>query len=72
MKPYTVNLTFDTFWQLKDYPHLKITMDKKIIDCKKGKLLKYNQRGFFIYGRYYKRKDLKGMIERIPEDNMPF
>jgi len=48
MRKETVNLTFDVFWRFKDFPHLKITKCKKIIDCKKGKILTYNQRGFLF------------------------
>jgi hypothetical protein len=62
-----VNLTFKVLWRFKDYHHLKITKDKRIIDCKKSKILAYNKRGFFIDGNYYKRNDLKRMIEKIPE-----
>jgi len=68
-----VNLTFKVIWRFKEYPHLKITKDKKIIDCKKSRLLTYNQRGFFINGKYYKRKDLNAMIEKIPNNEIcPF
>lgn len=68
-----VNLTFIVFWRFKDFHHLKITKCKKIIDCKKGKILPYTSRGFFINGKYYKRKDLKPMIEKIPKrEYMPF
>lgn len=62
-----VNLTFIVFWRFKDFNHLKITKCKKIIDCKKGKILNYGIRGYFINGKYYKRKDLKPMIEKIPK-----
>lgn len=62
-----VNLTFDVFWQFKDYPHLKITKDKKIIDTHKNRLLVYQKRGFFIGGKYYKRSELKPLIEPIPK-----
>jgi hypothetical protein len=68
-----VNLTFDVFWRFKDHHHLKITIDKKIINCKTEKILKYNRRGFFIDGRYLKRKDLKHQIEKIPDnETLPF
>lgn len=68
-----VNLTLDVYWRFKDYHHLKITKDKNIINCKKGKILKYNVRGFFIDGRYLKRNQLKKYIEKIPScDLCPF
>jgi hypothetical protein len=68
-----VNLTFKVYWRFKNFHHLKITKDKKIIDCKKGKFLKYTTKGFGIEGKYYKREQLNGMIEKIPvKEWMPF
>lgn len=62
-----VNLTFKVFWRFKDYHHLKITKCKKIIDCKKGRLINYTIRGFYIDGKYLKRNQLKNHIEKIPK-----
>lgn len=62
-----VNLTIKVFWRFKEYHYLKITKCKKIIDCRKSKLLTYNKRGFFINGKYYKRNQLNSMIEKIPK-----
>ena len=68
-----VNLTFVVFWRFKDFHHLKITKDKRIIDTRKKKFLVYGDRGYFINGKYYKRKDLNPMIEKIPKkEYMPF
>ena len=62
-----VTLTFKTYWQFKDYPHLKVTKCKKIINEKTGNLLSYSTRGFYINGSYYKRKDINQMLETIPK-----
>jgi hypothetical protein len=67
-----VNLTFKVYWQLKEFPHIKITRSKKLIDCKKSKLLSYSPRGYFISGNYYKRKDLNAMAEPIKDDPLGF
>jgi hypothetical protein len=72
MKHQYVNLTFKVYWQLKKFPHIKITKSKKLIDCKKSKLLSYGVRGYFIDGKYYKRKDLNAMAELIKNDPGPF
>lgn len=61
-----VNVSFPCLWRFKNYPHLKVTKCKKIIDTKRGVLLKYTTRGFYIDGSYYKRSDLNKMLERIP------
>jgi hypothetical protein len=68
-----VNLTFKVFWRFKDFHHLKITKCKKIIDCKKGKIVNYTTRGFYIGNRYLKRNELKNLIEKIPnKELLPF
>lgn len=60
-----VTLTFKVYWQFKDYPHLKVTKCKKIIDTKRGVLLKYGVRGFYINGSYYKRCEINDMLEPV-------
>ena len=69
----TVNLTFKVFWRFKDFPHLEVTKCKKIINSKTGKILNHQARGFFIGGRYVKRKDLNQYLELIPnKEYTPF
>jgi len=70
MSDYYVNVSFKCKWQFKDYPHLKVTEDKKIVNEKTGKLLKYNRRGFFIGNRYLKRHQLNKHLEKIKESNI--
>ena len=65
MNKETVILTFDVYWQFKDHPHIKVTRCKKIINIKRGKLIHYGIRGFYIEGKYYKRKDINSVIEKI-------
>ena len=65
MSDYYVNVPFKCKWQFKDYPHLKVTEDKKIINEKTSKILKHNQRGYFIGGRYLKRHQLNKHLEKI-------
>ena len=62
-----VNLTFIVYWRFKRFHHLKVTKCKKIIDIKRNKMLKYNSRGFFINGKYYKRNQINSMLEKIPK-----
>ena len=60
-----VTLTFKTYWILKDYPYIHVTKCKKLINTKKGVLINYGVRGFYIDGNYYKRKDLRNMLVPI-------
>ena len=69
MSEYHVNVSFRVYWRFKDFHHLKITKCKKIINEKTSSILKYNQRGYFINGRYYNKKDINKMIEKIPDYN---
>lgn len=69
----TVNVQFKVYWRFKDYPYLKVTKCKKIINCRSGMILKQHSRGFFIVDRYIKRKDLNKHIEKIPKKEwLPF
>ena len=65
MNKETVILTFNVYWQFKDFNYLKVTKCKKIVDTKRGVLLKYGVRGFFIKGKYYKRSELNRLLEPI-------
>ena len=68
-----VNLTFKVCWRFKEYPYLKITRCKMIINAKTNTLLRYHTRGYYIKGSYVKKKDLNGMIEKIPtREFVPF
>ena len=60
-----VTLTFRTYWRFKNHPHIQVTNCKKIINVKSGKLIKYGLRGFYIEGKYYKRKDINPLLETI-------
>ena len=68
MNKEAVNLTFFVYWRFKEFHNLKVTRCKKVIDTKRGKLLKYNTRGFFINGAYYKRNEINKLIEPIPKN----
>ena len=65
MNYINVNLTIRVYWQFKYYPHIKITKCKKLINTKSGNFIPYTKRGFFISGTYYKRNELKNMIEKV-------
>ena len=44
-----------------------------IINAKTNTLLRYHTRGYYIKGSYVKKKDLNGMIEKIPtREFVPF
>jgi len=67
-----VNLTFRTYWQFKEFPYLKVTRCKKVINCKTSKLLKYHTRGYFINDRYFKKSELNNYLEKIKSEKTPF
>ena len=67
-----INVVLEAKWQLKINDTYKITKCKRVVNSKTGKILKYNTRGYFINGKYYKKKDINNMIELIPEIECPF
>tara|TARA_A100000172_G_C3044260_1_gene111856 strand:+ start:28163 stop:28375 length:213 start_codon:yes stop_codon:yes gene_type:complete len=68
-----VNVKFEAVWQIKGNTDYKVTKRKMVINSKTEKLLTYNRRGYFIMGKYLKKKDLNHYLEKIPEENnLPF
>ncbi len=73
MKGEEVNIKYLVYWRFKEYPYLKITKKKQIINSLTCKMLVYHPRGFYIGNRYVKRKDLNQYLERIPkQEKLPF
>lgn len=62
-----VNVRLKVIWQIKDFPHYKITRCKKVINCKTNKILSYNERGYYIGNKYIKKKDINNFVEKIPK-----
>lgn len=67
-----VTLTFKVYWYFTDYPHLKVTRCKKIINTKNETLLKYGVRGFKIGSKFYKRNEINKMLKPIKSSKFPF
>ena len=67
-----VTLTIPYIWQFKAYPHIKVTRCNMVINSKTGNILKYNQRGFYIEGKYYKRSEVRKSVEKAKTDLCPF
>ena len=62
-----INVILKAKWQLKNNPNYKITECKRVVNSKTGKILKYSQRGYFINGRYYKKKDISMIYKYLGE-----
>lgn len=66
-----INVQFKVFWQFKNANHFKVTKCKKIINCKKGTIVKQSVRGgyagYWINGVFIKRKELNNNLELIPK-----
>lgn len=73
MSDIYVNIRFKVIWQFKGFNEYKVTKCKRVINSKTQTLLTYNQRGYFIKGKYYKKKKLNKYLEKIPKKEwMPF
>lgn len=67
-----VTLTIPYTWQFKKYPWIKVTRSGMVINSRTGNILKYNQRGFYIEGKYYKRKEIRNLVEKPKFIDYPF
>lgn len=65
-----INVKLKAKWQFKDLNYIVVTECKRVINERTGKILNYNQRGYFIKGKYYKKKQLK--LEKIKDVDCPF
>lgn len=71
-----VHVNYLVKWQFKEFPNYKISTCKKIINCKRGKIIKCTKNGgsigYFISGKFYKKSDINNHIELIPKSKYPF
>lgn len=67
-----INVILKAKWQLIDNPIYKVTVCKKVVNFKTGKILKYSTRGYYINNKYYKKSDINKSIELIPKIECPF
>ena len=67
-----VTLTIPYTWQFIKYPWIKVTRSGMVINSRTGNILKYNQRGFYIEGQYYKRNEINNLVEKPKKELLPF
>lgn len=71
-----VTILFTVKWQFKECPHYKVSICKKIINCKTGKIIKCTKNGgsigYYINSVFFKKSDINNYIELIPKDIYPF
>jgi len=77
MKNFEIaTINYRVYWRFKEHQEYKVTKCKKIINCKRGVLIKQSVKGgsigYYISGRFIKRKDLNNHIEAIPKEKCPF
>jgi len=67
-----VTLTIPYIWHFKQYQHIKVTRCGMVINSRTNNILRYTTRGFYIEGKYYKRKDVRKAVEKPEECVCPF
>jgi len=71
-----VTVLFTVKWQFKEYPHYKVSICKKIINCQTGKIIKCTKNGgsigYYINSKFYKKSDINNYIEIITKNICPF
>jgi hypothetical protein len=72
MNKHHVTLTIPYIWQFKEHPHIKVTRCRMVINSRTNNILRYTERGFYIEGKYYKRKDVRNSVEKPKKIDMPF
>lgn len=69
---YYIRVTLKAKWQFKDLEHIKVTECKRVVNERTGKILNYNQRGYYINGKYYKKQELNKYLEKVKISEYPF
>lgn len=54
-------------WRVKFAKYIIVTDCKKVVNSKTNTIIKYNLRGYFICGKYYKKSELNKILELIPK-----
>lgn len=71
-----IQVSYKVKWQFKEYTNYKITLCKKIINCKTCKVIKCTKSGgsigYFINSKFFKKSDINQHIEPIPKLTTPF
>jgi hypothetical protein len=71
-----VSVNYKVYWRFKEQPHYKVTKCKKIINCQRGIILKQSIKGgrigYYISGKFIKKKELNNHLEKITKDICPF
>jgi len=68
----TINVKLKAKWQFKGLNYIVVTECKRVVNVRTGNILKYNVRGYYIKGRYYKKYELKNHLEVIKLTECPF
>ena len=71
-----VSINYKVYWRFKEHHNYKVTLCKKIINCQRGIIIKQSVKGgsigYYISGKFIKRKDLNKYMEIIPKEICPF
>jgi hypothetical protein len=63
-------------WRFKNHNHIKVSICKKIVNCKTGNVIKKTLSGrsvgYNIEGKFYKLSNINEFIELIPKKICPF
>jgi hypothetical protein len=72
----TISVDYEEKWEVITAPHYKVTECGKIINSKRGKLLKEvyknGMHGFCIEGKFYSKAKIRTMLRLIKGTYCPF
>lgn len=66
MNDFEVTVSFKSLYRVKEAPHYRITTCRKVVNTITGNIINHTLKGYFIDGRYIKRKHLNNYLEKIP------
>ena len=77
MNRNTITYTIDLVWQIKGYSHLKFGKDKRLYNCKTGRIKKQSYNGGSIgywmdNKTFASLKKLRLLLEKIEFNECPF
>ncbi len=77
MAQHKIQQTVETKWRVKNYPHIEITNDLRVIDTKRGVEKPEKRNGgacgwWVAHKVFIPRSKMNNAIEKIPFEVLPF
>jgi len=72
----TISINYALIWQIKTYPHYKVTKCGKVFNCQRGKMLRRvlngGSIGYWIGGEFMTLSKIRPLLTKIEPIGIPF